>query len=104
MTDSNMTQDFWTALDNAPEYAGHTAGLIYWATNFKYQDKGNPLPVFLELIGYHEEEFGETDVQHAHPLGHVELSYLANALSEYVKNPEGVYTWVRKVLELEANA
>lgn len=89
--------DFWEVLENAPDFAEHTAGLIHWATNYNYNDKSNPLVPFLILIGYNEEELGEPNGEVA-PLAYLELGYLADALTEYATRPQDVMEYITHAL------
>ncbi len=90
-------EDVWQYQENAPEYAKATADLWYWSTNF---DGGKgPITLFLDLIGWSDEELGEPlyDLKTAN-LGYVELDKLAKALSEYADRPQDVREWVDGLL------
>jgi hypothetical protein len=96
-----ITQDFETMLDEAPDYAKETAALVRWSTNYNYNDEGNPLPLFLDLIGYNEEQFGESSGRKVSPLGFVELGYLGDALREYAERPQDIWNWLERLFASE---
>ena len=55
--------------------------LFSWSHNYNFP---SPFSVFLDLVGYSEEEFGEPLVPGLPPsLGYLELHLLGAALSEY---------------------
>ena len=89
--------DFWEILEQAPDFAQHTANLIQWSTNYDHASKHNPLTAFLILIGYNEEELGEPNGEVA-PLGYMELSYLGDALTEYANRPQDVMDYITHLL------
>lgn len=64
--------------------------LYEWSENFEWP---SPWALFLDVIGYSAENFGETifDVkEQGSKLGYVELDYLADALKEYAIKPRDV--------------
>lgn len=66
------------------------ATLYEWSENFEWP---SPWALFLDVIGYSAENFGETifDVkEQGSKLGYVELDYLADALKEYAIKPRDV--------------
>lgn len=77
------------------------ASLYQWSTNY---DAGKgPITLLLDLIGWSEDELGETlyDLSSA-SLGYLELSKLAAALSEYAERPHEVRAYVDQLLEAES--
>lgn len=92
---------YWEALDRAPSYVEHTAALLRWSGNYEYEDKGNPLPVFLDLIGWSDDHYGETVPRSAGPLAAMELDYLGDALKEYASRPQDVSDWLNVVMFLD---
>jgi hypothetical protein len=93
-------KDKWELLENAPEFAESTAGLISWSHNWNAGDKGNPLMPFLALIGYFDDVLGieKTEISRT---GALEMSYLANALQEYADRPLDVWDFVHRYFVLE---
>jgi hypothetical protein len=93
------TQKFFDLCDTAPDYAEDTAHLFSWCEgNYNFPA---PSTLFLDLIGYNEEEFGEWQtiaMKKAPALGYLELDLLAKALSEYAKRPNDVYGFVNKLM------
>jgi hypothetical protein len=69
--------DVWTFTEDAPNYASRVADLWHWSTNY---DAGKgPITLYLDMIGWSEEQLGETkyDLTSA-SLGYVYLDKLAN--------------------------
>lgn len=92
---------FGIILEEAPDYAKETAALVSWSINYNYEDEGNPLPIFLDLIGYNEEQFGESSGRKVSPLGFVELGYLGDALREYAERPQDIWNWLERLFASE---
>lgn len=95
------TPEEWESLlDNPP--AEGVRDLYRWSTNF---DPGKgPFTLFLDLIGYSEDEYGETmygPVSGANN-GYVELGHLGDALVEYANNPTAVRAYVAALMAAEA--
>lgn len=93
-------KDKWELLDNAPEFAKETAGLLRWSQNYNAGDIANPLIPFLALIGYFDDVLGveKTEISRT---GAVEMSYLADALNEYATRPLDVWDFVERYFVLE---
>jgi hypothetical protein len=65
--------------------------------------QGTPYHLFLDLIGYSHEEFGDW-LYKGNPrnvLGFMELDYLGDALKEYATNPQEVEDWINLLMEAE---
>lgn len=76
---------FYELLENVPDYATETAALFDWSENYSFP---SPASLFLDLIGWSEEELGERLTANAMPnLGYLELDYLGDALKEYATRP-----------------
>jgi hypothetical protein len=88
----------WDLLENPPEAAANTAALIEWSMNFEIR-KGTPYHLFLDLIGYSEEQYGAHlfTGEYSSILGYMELDYLADALKEYALNPNAVISFIELV-------
>ena len=93
------TQKFYDLCDTAPDYAEDTAHLFSWCEgNYNFPA---PSSLFLDLIGYSEEEHGEPLTVAAGKLpalGYLELDLLAKALTEYANRPNDVYAFVEKLM------
>ena len=103
MTD-NTEKDIWQLLEeSAPAGCEATQELYSWSLN---HDAGTgPLSLFLDLIGYSEDNFGETmfDLKSA-SLGYLELSKLADALKEYSDAPHDVREYVDTLMDAEGRS
>jgi len=74
-----------------------------WSLSSNY-DYPTPATVFLDLIGFSEEEFGEpltTMYQAVKVLDFLALSYIADALQEFCNRPNDVRVYVRNLLDAE---
>jgi hypothetical protein len=91
------TQRFYDLCDNAPEYAESTAHLMSWCEgNYNFPA---PSSLFLDMIGYSEEEHGvNLTAQKMPSLGYLEIEMLANAMTEYASRPNDVYAFVEKLM------
>ena len=79
-----------------PPQASAIEELHDWALN--YDSGANPYVIFLDLIGFSEERYGEslypTPGEYSSVLGYKELCLLANALQVFKDNGfETVYYW-----------
>jgi hypothetical protein len=87
---------FYELLESAPDYATETAALFDWSENYSFP---SPASLFLDLIGYSEEELGQRLTDNAMPsLGYLELDYLGDALKEYATRPGDVMTFVSSLM------
>lgn len=97
-----MNDTYRKIIDEAPAYTEKVAELFDWSRNYYYP---TPATLFLDLIGYSLEEYGELfchDMTKAiSRLGYLELSMLGQALEEYSTQPLGVIEFVGQVLEAE---
>jgi len=74
-----------------------------WSLNYEYP---SPFSYFLDLIGYSSEELEDTlgdwsKVQEK--ISYLELRYFAEALTEYVNNPDPVYNLIKELVEVEGD-
>lgn len=91
------TQRFFDLCDTAPDYAEKTAHLFSWCEG--NYDFPAPSSLFLDLIGYSEEHFGESLTAKKMPsLGYVEIDLLAKALTEYATRPNDVFDFVERLM------
>jgi hypothetical protein len=73
--------------------------LFTWSSNYSYP---TPATLFLDLIGYSEDHYGERLCVNPPQMGYVELGYLGEALSGYADYPGEVWDKVQHLLDLEA--
>jgi hypothetical protein len=79
----------------------HIVGLYQWSTN--YEAGQTPFTLFIDLIGYTQEQFGEALYNLDKPqLGYLELDYLGDALKEYAEIGGDAYDFVVDILNAEA--
>lgn len=99
-----MAKDLWAMLEeDAPRGCDAVQDLYSWSLNY---DAGRgPFPLFLDLIGWSEDEYG-TDLYSwsDRALGYVELSKLASALKEYADSPYPVREYVGELMAAEVAA
>lgn len=99
MTDTTTT-DVWTFLERPNRHAPEAQGLYWWGLNFERGN--NPFLVFLDLIGWSEDNYGERlATSRTLTLGYVELCHLGEALKEYALNPHDVTEWVDALMQCE---
>jgi hypothetical protein len=95
-------KSFWELLENPPANVSETNALIEWSMNYDIKT-GTPYHLFLDLIGYSDENYGDT-LYKGNPrnvLGFMEIDYLADALKEYATNPQEVEAWINLLMETE---
>lgn len=88
-------------LDNPPKEFENIAYLWVWSSNFDYP---SPATVFIDLIGYSDDEYGvvmTTMKQAVRCLGYKELGMLADALNEYAERPNDARDYIRAILNAE---
>jgi hypothetical protein len=102
MNTETATRNTWAIYEEPRKGAEQTTALFEWSRNY---DAGKtPATVFLGLIGYGEEEYGEAiEIPQGVALGYLELDYLADALKEYAINPSWVSEAIAEMLEAESN-
>jgi hypothetical protein len=78
--------------------------LVNWSTNYDIR-KGTPYQIFLDVIGYSVENFGEVIVKDITKvsLGYKELGFLGDALTEYSDSPKDVLDWIEKLENTEGS-
>lgn len=96
-------EDVWTLLEqDAPSGCAGVQDLYSWSLNY---DAGRgPFTLFLDLIGWSEDNYGETlySVNNCSPLGYVEIGKLAAALTAYADRPHDVLEYVDTLMEAES--
>jgi hypothetical protein len=94
--------DIWQMLEEtAPQGCENVQDLYSWSSNY---DAGKgPFTLFLDLIGWSEDELGEPlySLKNA-SLGYVELGKLAEALTEYADRPHDVREYVDALMAAES--
>ena len=94
------TQRYYDLLDNAPTELEPIARLFRWSQNYDYP---TPATLYLDLVGYSEEELGERLCSETMPaLGYLELHYLGAALMTYSDRPQEAAQYVQRVLDAES--
>lgn len=97
----NQTQTAYDLLDNPPPFATAVADLWRWAENYDYP---TPASLFLDLIGYSDEEYGQPLFDLAkvpERLGYLEIGQLGEALIQYAEMPNEVRAWIDTVMAAE---
>lgn len=93
-------QGVWEYLENTPNRLGQRAQDLYvWGLN--YDRANNPFLVFLDLIGWAEENYGERMLLDFPILGYVEMDLIGDALKEYATYPQAVDTWLKGLMNCE---
>lgn len=87
---------YWQMLDSHPPYVTALADLIGWSHNFDFP---TPFNLFLDLIGFSVEHYGEYYCVSVPNLGYEELSKLGLALDEYSMRPWDVNNWLEDLLK-----
>jgi hypothetical protein len=92
-------------LDSAPRSCEDIVSLYNWSTNFQAGE--GPFALFLDLIGWSEDNIGETlfakpEVSFASRLGCIELSRLGEALTAYADLPFTVGEFVDRLMDAES--
>ena len=88
-------------IDNPPKNCEKTAELYNWSTN--YDSKlGTPFALFLDLIGYSDENYGEK-INAKHFVVDYESGYaIGQALIEWSDRPHEIEAFCYALLEEEA--
>lgn len=80
-------------LNNPPAGCDAVAALWVWASNESWET-GDAWRLFLDLIGYSRDNFGDTVNPAGYRPDYVDLSKLADALQEYAHRPDTVNGYV----------
>ena len=90
-------------LEKGEERFPEIVGLYNWSLN--YEAGKGPMTLFVDLIGYSEEQIGAPLYDLTNPqLGYLELDYLADALKEYARIGQDAYDFVVSLLDAEMSA
>lgn len=90
---------YYEMIQNAPASVEPIAHLFSWSENYTFKDA--PSRVFLHLIGYMDEEFGESDLEAVPTLGYLELDLIGRALVSISHFGEDAREWVRLLMEAD---
>jgi hypothetical protein len=97
---TDTTTSVWEFLERPDDRAPEAHDLYRWGLNCERDS--NPFLVFLDLIGWSEENYGEHLVMGSFgSLGYVEQDYLGRALMAYALNPRRVEQWVTELMNCE---
>ena len=101
-TETINQKGFWDLIETPAANVVEVTNLIHWSMNYDTR-KGTPYHLFLDLIGYSHEHFGDTLIKGnpANVLGFLEMDYLGDALKEYANNPQAVCDWIALLMEAE---
>lgn len=97
-----MMSDIWKLLEeDAPKGCENVQDLYSWSLNY---DAGKgPFTLFLDLIGWSQEEIGQALYNLNEPsLGYLELDKLTEALREYTTDPRHVEEYVNRLMRAES--
>ena len=97
--------NIWDYVEAAPGFVSAIADLWSWSLNYDHSDPRRPFPLFLDLVGYSEEQYGcrlSTWGRNelgggggaVEGLGWIELDKLAKALLEYTDRPRECDDWL----------
>ena len=87
-------------LEQGEERFPEIVALYNWSLNYNAGE--GPMTLFLDLIGYSQEEIGAPLYDIAKPLlGYLELEYLGDALKEYANAGQDAYDFVMRIIEAE---
>lgn len=93
---------FWDLIETPAANVVEVTSLIHWSMNYDIKT-GTPYHLFLDLIGYSHENYGD-NLFKGNPrdvLGFLEIDYLGDALKEYANNPQAVEDWIDLLMEAE---
>lgn len=93
-------RDVWEFLEQPNDIAPEAQQLYSWGLNCDRDS--NPFSLYLDLIGWSQDNYGEKICQTVPELGYTELCYLADALNEYATaRPRDVRGWVDDLMQCE---
>jgi len=93
-------QDIWEFLeDETKKHPKRTKELFDWSLNFDHKDR--PFNLFLDIIGYSDDNYGHPMYDGTTRLGYVEADYLGKALMEWANKPQQIEAWVTELMSCE---
>jgi hypothetical protein len=91
----------WEYLEAETRHAESVRELANWSRNYDIIT-GTPFQLFLDLIGYSDENYGVNLIKKPHEvIGYLEADYLGDALKEYATNPQAVTDWIDGLMTVE---
>ena len=96
---TTKAKDIWQFLELPNRYAPAAQALYLWGLNCDRD--GNPFLVYLDLIGWTAENGFTAQALPNSSYGDWEISYLADALTEFVHNPHQVTVWINELMSME---
>lgn len=90
---------YYELLQEVPDRFEPIAELFSWGENYTFKD--SPVRVFLHLIGWMADAFGDKDLEAVPVLGYLELDLLGKALTAYAEYGEEAYNWVSALMEAD---
>ena len=94
------SQKFYDMIEEAPAKFETIARMFSWSENYTWKDA--PARVFLGLIGYMAEEYGEDNFEGMNVnFGYLELAVLGEALVTYSNHGEDAYIWVKALMDAD---
>ena len=95
--------DIWEFLDQETTNAEGVRELAFFSASNQNVKRGTTFGVFLDLIGWSEEKYGQSLVSNPSGLiGYVEADLLADALKDWSNRPLDVEAWVDKFLAVDS--
>jgi len=105
MLDELTTHDDLTDIDKVPEKLQPILALYRWSVGNEFGTPYKPFHLFLDLVGYTREQFGElifrAEKHHQLHFGHLEMDYIADALKCWAERPIDSENYINKLLESE---
>jgi hypothetical protein len=100
METETQPQDIWVFLeDETKKHPKRTKELFEWSLNYDHKDR--PFNLFLDLIGWSDENYGVKMHDSTLQLGYVEADYLGKALMEWANKPQQIEAWVTELMSCE---
>lgn len=92
---------YYEMLDNPLKWTEPLADLVNWSINY---ENNEPFKKFLDLIGFTEENYGESIgnwKKVTEGLDYSSLFYIGQALIIYSDKPQDVFKWISELEEQE---
>jgi hypothetical protein len=95
--------EYWQMLETETKNTEGVRMLAMWSTEHHTAEAPHrtPLGVFLDLIGWSEENYGQDLVpDRSGIIGYVEADYLGDALKDWANRPQDVTAWLDRLMWL----